>query len=91
MSRRPQQPGSPRNDGTVRLIERIKDSRDHYRDLAARVEAALLGAPVRDDFGDIERRLERALQKKGCEMPPASDPRRSSDRPRARRRRRGGR
>ena len=91
MSRRPRQPGSPRNDGTVRLIERIKDSRNHYRDLAVRVEAALLGAPVRDDFGDIEHRLERALQTRGFELPPASDPQRSTDRPRARKRRKGGR
>ena len=91
MSRRSRQPGSPRNNSTVRLIERIKDSRDYYRDLAARVEAALLGAPVRDDFGDIERRLERALRLRGFNMPAASDPQRSTDRPRAGNRRRGGR
>ena len=91
MSRRPGQPSRPADDGTVRLIERIRGSRDRYRDLAVRVEAALLGAPVRDDYGDMERRLERALRKRGCEMPPASDPRRTADRPRARRRRRGGR
>ena len=76
MTRRPRQPGSPRNDGTVRLIERMKDSRDHYRDLVVRVEAALLGAPVRDDYGDMERRLERALRLRGFEMPAASGPRR---------------
>ena len=91
MSRRPRQPGSPRNDRTVRLIERMRGSRDHYRDLAVRIEAALLNAPVRDDYGDIERRIERALRKRGFEMPPASDPRRSTDRPRAGSRRRGGR
>ena len=91
MSRRPRQPGSPRNDGTVRLIERIRDSRDYYRDLAVRIEATLLEAPVRDDYGDIEHRIERALRKKGCELPPASDPRRTADRPRARNPRRGGR
>ena len=76
MSRRPRQPGSPRNDGTVRLIERMKDSRDRYRDLAVRIEAALLRAPVRDDYGDIERRLERALRQRGLEMPASSGPRR---------------
>ena len=90
MSRRPRQPGSPRNNGTVRLIERIRDSRDHYRDLAVRIEAALLEAPVRDDYGDIEHRIEQALRKKGCEMPPASDPRRPGGRPHAGNRRRGG-
>ena len=89
MSRRPRQPGSPRTNSTVRLIERIKDSRDYYRDLAARIEAALLGAPVRDDFGDIEHRLKRALRKRGFEMPPASDWPRPADRPRAGSRGRG--
>ena len=91
MTRRPRQPGSPRNSSTVRLIERMRDSRDYYRDLVVRIEAALLDASVRDDYGDIERRIEWALRKKGCEMRPASDPRRSKDRPRARRRRGGGR
>ena len=91
MSRRPREPGSPRTNSTVRLIERIKDSRDYYRDLAARIEAALLGAPVRDDYGDIERRIERALRKRGFEMPTATDQRRFTDRPRAGNRRRGGR
>ena len=91
MSRRPRQPGRPGDDSTVRLIERMRGSRDYYRDLAVRIEAALLGAPVRDDYGDIEHRLERALRAKGFQMPPASDPRRTADRPRGRRRRRGGR
>ena len=91
MSRQPRQPGRPGDDSTVRLIERMRGSRDYYRDLAVRIEAALLGAPVRDDYGDIERRLERALWKRGFEMPPASDPRRPTCRPRPRRRRRGGR
>ncbi len=91
MSRPPREPVSPRSNSTVRLIERIKDSRDYYRDLAARIEAALLDAPVRDDYGDIEQRLERALRKRGFEMPSASDPQRSAGVPRAGRRRRGGR
>lgn len=75
----------------IRTIARLRQSRDRYRDLAARAEAALLGAPVRDDFGGIERRLEGALQDKGFEMPAASDPRRSADRRRAGNRRGGGR
>ena len=91
MSRRPRQPGSPRNSSTVRLIERIRDSRDYYRHLAVRIEAALLGAPVRDDYGDMERRIERALRDRGFDMPAASEPRRPADRPRAGNRRRGGR
>lgn len=91
MSGRPGQPGSPRNNSTVRLIERIKDSRDYYRDLVVRVEAALLGAPLRDDYGDIERRLERALRQRGFEMPAASGLRQPASRRRARSRRGGGR
>ena len=82
-----------RNDteSTVRLIDRLKASRDRYRDLAVRAEAALLGVPVRDDYGSIERRLERALRDKGFEMPAATRPRRPVDRPPAGSRRRGGR
>ncbi len=82
-----------RNDteSTVRLIDRLKASRDRYRDLAVRAEAALLGVPVRDDYGSIERRLERALRAKGFRMPAASGPRRPGDRPPAGSRRRGGR
>ena len=90
MSGRPQQPVRPADDRTVRLIDRIRDSRNRYRDLAVRVEAALLGAPVRDDYGDIERRLERALQLRGFEMPAPSDPRRPAHRRHAGNRRRGG-
>ena len=67
------------NDSTVRLIDRLKASRDRYRDLAVRAEAALLGVPVRDDYGSIERRLERALRDEGFEMPAATHPRRPVD------------
>ena len=78
-------------ESIVRLIDRLKASRDRYRDLAVRAEAALLGVPVRDDYGSIERRLERALRAKGFEMPAASDAGRPADRRRAASRRRGGR
>ena len=78
-------------DTTARLIDRLKASRDRYRDLTARAEAALLGAPVRDDYGSIERRIERALRDKGFELPAAPHPRRPADRPPAGNRRRGGR
>ena len=37
-------------ESTVRLIDRLKASRDRYRNLAVRAEAALLGVPVRDDY-----------------------------------------
>jgi len=56
-----------------------------------RAEAALLGVPVRDDYGSIERRIERAFRDKGFEMPAATHPRRPADRPPAGSRRRGGR
>jgi len=90
VSRRPQQPGG-RGDTTVRLIERMRGSRDYYRDLAVRIEAALLNAPVRDDYGDMERRIERALRARGFQMPAACELQRSTDRPRAGSRRRAGR
>ena len=78
-------------ESTVRLIDRLKASRDRYRDLAVRAEAALLGVPVRDDYGSIEDRLERALRAKGFRMPAASDPRRPEDRRSGGNRRRRGR
>ncbi|MDE0343853.1 MAG: hypothetical protein OXK82_11940 [Deltaproteobacteria bacterium] len=75
----------------IRTIDRLRESRDRYRDLALRAEAALLGVPVRDDAGAIERRLERALQYRGFSMPAASGPRRSAGRRRTGNRRSGGR
>ena len=70
---------TPRRDGSVpdrrdrsnalRTLERLRKSRDRYRDLAARIEAALLGLPPRDDFGGLERRIERALAEKGIHLP----------------------
>ncbi len=66
-----------------RTIDRLRQSRDRYRELATRAEAALLGTPVRDDYGSLERRLERALRDRGFEMPAASDPRRPAGRRRA--------
>ena len=47
---------------------RLTESRDRYRDLAVRVEAALLGAPPSDDFDGLARRLARALRRAGYEM-----------------------
>ena len=78
-------------DRTIRLIDRLKASRDRYRHLALRAEAALLGVPVRDDYGSIERRLERALRAKGFQMSPATGSGRPPDRGQAGRRRSRGR
>ena len=52
---------------------RLSESRAVYRDLALRVEAALLRAPPREDFGGLEGRLGRALRAAGFQMPAAPD------------------
>ena len=54
-------------------VARLSDSRAAYRDLALRVEAALLDAPPRSDFRGIETRLRQALAASGFSMP-ATDP-----------------
>ena len=51
--------------------ERLRESRARYRDLALRIEAALLRSPPRDDFDRLEQRLGRALAAAGFEMPAA--------------------
>ena len=61
--------GRGRGDTTLHTIDRLKKSRDRYRDLAVRAEAALLGLPPREDFHGLERRLERALGGRGFELP----------------------
>ena len=63
-----------RGDTVLHTIDRLKKSRDRYRDLAVRVEAALLGLPPREDFHGLERRLERALAGKGCNLRPRPRP-----------------
>jgi len=78
-------------DNALETFERLRNSRDRYRDLAVRAEAALLGVPVREDYGSIERRLERALGHHGLKMPPASGSGRPAERRRAGSRRRGDR
>ena len=77
-------------DNALETLARLRKSRDRYRDLAVRAEAALLGVPVRDDYGSIERRLEQAPRDKGFEMPAASDTGRAAERRRAANRRGGG-
>ena len=54
-------------------VARLSDSRAAYRDLALRVEAALLDAPPRADFRGIETRLRQRLAASGFKMP-AADP-----------------
>ena len=54
-------------------LKRLGESRASYRDLALRVEAALLRTLPRKDLGDLERRLARALRAAGFEMPSALD------------------
>ncbi|MDE0420744.1 MAG: hypothetical protein OXK76_07640 [Gammaproteobacteria bacterium] len=51
------------------MITRLKGSRDRYRNLVVRIEAAILGIAPRADFGDIERRLEQALGGIGIRLP----------------------
>ena len=66
-----------RGDTVLHTIDRLKKSRDRVRDLAVRVEAALLGLPPREDFHGLERRLERALAGKGCSLPARPRPSRA--------------
>ena len=54
----------------LKTIERVRESRDRYRDLVARAVAALLGTRRSDDLGSLERRLRLALRKAGFELPP---------------------
>ena len=83
--------GGRGQDNALETLARLRKSRDRYRNLAVRAEAALLGVPVRDDYRGMERRLARALRHHGFEMPAASDSIRPADRRRAGTRRRGGR
>ena len=57
-------------DNARKMIDRVMRSRDRYRELAARAEAALLRTRISDDLGSLERRLRLALQKKGFTQPP---------------------
>lgn len=55
-------------------MARLSQSRAGYRNLALRVEAALLDAPPRADFRGIETRLRQALAASGFRMPAADPP-----------------
>lgn len=52
-------------------LQRLGESRAIYRDLALRVEAALECTFPRKDLGDLEGRLDRALNAAGFAMPQA--------------------
>lgn len=58
----------------LKTVERVRRSRDRYRDLVARAEAALLRTRPGDDLGSLERRLRLALRKAGFELPPRRTP-----------------
>lgn len=59
--------------GARNALRRLGESRATYRDLALRVEAALLRAAPRRDLGDLEGRLARALRTAGFTMPGTPD------------------
>ena len=58
----------------------MSDSRAIYRSMALRVEAALRRARPREDLGDLEGRLRRALRAAGFDMPAAPKPKPSGSR-----------
>ena len=64
----------------VGSLRRLRASRDKYRDLAARVEAAINHAAPRPDFAGLEARLTRALRAAGFVLP-APAPQDSEPRP----------
>ena len=59
--------------GSRKALRRVGESRATYRDLALRVEAALVRAPPRHDLGALESRLSRALRAAGFTLPGAPD------------------
>ena len=59
--------------GARNALQRLGESRATYRDLALRVEAALERTRPRQDLGDLESRLDRALRAAGFMMPGAPD------------------
>ena len=73
----------------LKTVERVRESRDRYRELAARAEAALLRTRTSADLGSLERRLRRALRKAGFEMPPRRTPPPTRQRPPKQRNRAG--
>ena len=64
----------------LKTVERVRESRDRYRELASRAEAALLRTAPSGNLGSLERRLGLALHKAGFELPPRAARQRSSKR-----------
>ncbi|MDE0343437.1 MAG: hypothetical protein OXK82_09770 [Deltaproteobacteria bacterium] len=60
-------------------VARLSDSRAIYRSMALRVEAALRRAQPREDLGDLEGRLRRALRAAGFDLPAAPKPKPSGN------------
>ncbi len=65
----------------LKTVERVRASRDRYRQLAARAEAALLRKPPSGELGSLERRLRLALRKAGFALPPRGMPSGATRRP----------
>ena len=60
-------------------VARLSDSRAIYRSMALRIEAALRRARPREDLGDLEGRLRRALRAAGFDLPAAPKPKPSGN------------
>ncbi|MDE0422289.1 MAG: hypothetical protein OXK76_15600 [Gammaproteobacteria bacterium] len=56
-------------DNARAAVERLAASRNRYRDLALRVEGALLSRAPGNDLAVLEERIARALRQKGCVLP----------------------
>ena len=65
----------------LKTVERVRESRDRYRELAARANAALLRTGPRSDLGSLKRRLRLALHKAGFALRPRGTPPGSTQRP----------
>ncbi len=63
-----------------KTVLRVRQSRDRYRELAARAEAALLRTPPSGNLALLERRLRLALRKAGFELPPRRTPKAAQQR-----------
>ena len=65
----------------LKTVERLRQSRDRYRELAARAEAALLRKAPSGNLALLERRLRLALRKAGFALPPRGMPSGGTRRP----------
>ena len=65
----------------LKAVERVRTSRDRYRELVARAEAALLRTQPSGNLGLLERRLRLALRRAGFALPPRGPPPNPAQRP----------